>query len=109
MYDIDSADHYGLSPLFMRMERNYLRRCQKELRDYFEAVNQPQENIRLDFPRRKYNYCTDKMTPIFLCAILAGNESFEKRQLQEHCNIRGIEDVFLKSWRPCFQQIIKFM
>jgi ABC-type lipoprotein export system ATPase subunit len=83
----------GLFPLFKRVERNYRRTSRQELRNYFQAINKPEVNLEPNFLRRKYNYCYDEITPIFLYSLLCGQNSYEKEQLKNHCNIHRIECI----------------
>ena len=45
------------------------------------------------FPKRKYNNCTEKLVPVYLLAILCGQDSYEKKQLIEQCHFSEIETV----------------
>ncbi len=82
-----SGTNDSMLPLFRRMERSYLKRCRSTLRNYVASIKDSREIMRADFPRRKYNYCLNQLTDIYLCSILAGRLSFAKEQLQRCCHI----------------------
>lgn len=48
-----------------------------------------------NFPKRKYNYCEDGFTPIYLLSILCGQNSFEKSYLIEACHFDKIQYVYM--------------
>lgn len=82
-----------LFPLFKSANQQYLRKCSDEIRQYLASLKNPANDFRSDFPRRKYNYCNEEMTSIFLCAILGGLDLYEKSYLRENCRFAHLDDI----------------
>ena len=47
----------------------------------------------MSVPQRKYNYCDEKLTPIYLTSIICGHETFEKEYLVEACHFDKVEFI----------------
>ena len=76
-----------------RVESNYNQKCRKLLSKYWNALYLQNHSYEGQFPKRKYNNCTEKLVPVYLLAILCGQDSYEKRQLIEQCHFSEIETV----------------
>lgn len=76
-----------------RVESNYNQNCRKLLSKYWNALYLQNHTYEGDFPKKKYNNCTDRLVPVYLIAILSGQESYEKRLLTEQCNFSEIETI----------------
>lgn len=76
-----------------RVESNYNKKCRKVLSKYWNALYLQNHFYEGQFPKRKYNNCTEKLVPVYLLAILCGQDSYEKKQLIEQCHFSEIETV----------------
>lgn len=71
----------------------YNKLCRKTIRHFLRVMNDDSERFIPNLPKRKYNYCDEKLTPIYLASILCGNETFEKEYLIEACNFNKVEFI----------------
>ena len=71
----------------------YNKICRKTIRHFLRVMNDDTERFIPNFPKRKYNYCDEKLTPIYLTSILCGHETFEKEYLIEACNFNKVEFI----------------
>ena len=71
----------------------YNKLCRKTIRNFLKAMNDDSERFLPNFPKRKYNYCDEKLTPIYLTSILCGHETFEKGYLVEACHFDKVEYI----------------
>ena len=104
-----SGTNNKLKPLTQRMDSAYQRQYRQIMRGYFYVEENITHNDPPSIPNRKYNFCDEHMVPIYLCAILAGHNSYEKRYLQEECqwgdilhidmsiNMEKIEQLFIRN------------
>ena len=92
------ADH--LEPIYKKVNRHYERACRDVLRAYLGLVRseKPEEISLPQFPHKKYIYCDNSLTALYLAAIFAGEDSYEKQKIQELCAIESLTaiDVLLK-------------
>ncbi len=81
-----------------KQNTQYLKSCKKIYNSYIKSVDLGNSGNKEIIPKRNYVYCDESFVPIYLCSILAGNESFEKKKIMEGCNISRIEfiDVSMK-------------
>ena len=78
-----------------RVNINYEKKCRSSVMRYWRTTVWANHEYTGEFPKRKYNYCTDSLTPIYLMSILGGQESFEKHYLQEQCHMTQVENISL--------------
>ncbi len=71
----------------------YNKLCRKTIRHFLRVMNDDSERFLPNLPRRKYNYCDEQLTPIYLASILCGHETFEKKYLIEACNFNKVEYI----------------
>lgn len=76
-----------------QLNHQYAKECRATIRFFLESLNDDTVTQIPYFPKRKYNYCDEAMTPIYLVSMLAGQDSFEKKLLQETCHFSKIEFV----------------
>lgn len=76
-----------------RVESNYNQKCRRLISKYWNALYLQNRTYEGEFPKRKYNNCTEQLVPVYLLAILCGQDSFEKRLLMEQCHFSNIETV----------------
>lgn len=58
---------------------NYGTKCRSAVMQYWRAAVWANHEYQGEFPKRKYNYCADSLTSIYLISILAGQRTFEKQ------------------------------
>lgn len=80
-----SGANNKLEPLIRNMNAKYKEAYRKVLRGYLHITEHIGYYDPPAIPVRKYNYCDEHMVPIYLCSILAGQHSYEKRYLQKEC------------------------
>lgn len=71
----------------------YNKLCRKTIRHFLRVMNDDSERFLPNLPKRKYNYCDEQLTPIYLASILCGHETFEKKYLIEACNFNKVEYI----------------
>ncbi len=76
-----------------QINNQYIKECRSTILFFQKFMNDDTVTQNPYFPKRKYNYCDEAMTPIYLLSILAGHESFEKGYLREKCHFSKIEYV----------------
>ena len=76
-----------------RDDIQYTKKCRRIIQDYFKKGRKGEKLKKEDLPKRKYIYCDESFVPIYLCAILAGRDSYEKERLQEQCKLSKIDRI----------------
>ena len=76
-----------------RVNNQYARLCRNTLVHFLKAMNDDTERFMPYFPKRKYNYCNEALTPIYLVSILCGHSTFEKQYLTKACYFESVEYV----------------
>lgn len=76
-----------------KANRQYNMLCRKTIRQFLRVMNDDTERFMPNFPQRKYNYCDEQLTPIYLASILCGHETFEKEYLVEACHFNRVEFI----------------
>ncbi len=71
----------------------YVKKCRQIIVDYFQKGRKGKEILKDNLPKRKYIYCDESFVPIYLCAILAGPDSYEKQRLREQCKLSKIDRI----------------
>lgn len=86
-----SGANNKLLPQIKKMNARYTQRCRNTLESFLKVVSNESDQSLPSFPKRKYNYCDEGMTPIYLVAILCGQGSFEKDYLVNACRFNEIQ------------------
>ena len=86
-----SGANNKLLPQIKKMNARYTQRCRNTLESFLKVVSNESDQSLPSFPKRKYNYCDEGMTPIYLVAILWGQDSFEKDYLVNACRFNEIQ------------------
>lgn len=86
-----SGANNKLLPQIKKMNARYTQRCRNTLESFLKVVSNESDQSLPSFPKRKYNYCDEEMTPIYLVAILCGQDSFEKDYLVNACRFNEIQ------------------
>lgn len=88
-----SGANNKLFPSIKLVNTNYAWSCRDTLRNFLKAMSNDGERFIPNFPKRKYNYCEEGFTPIYLLSILCGQNSFEKSYLVEACHFSKVKFV----------------
>lgn len=88
-----SGANNKLLPQIERINKSYVKQCRNTLVRFLKAMNDESESFLPNFPKRKYNYCDEGMTPIYLASILCGQDSFEQNYLVNACNFGEVQCV----------------
>lgn len=90
----------NLAPIYKKANRHYEKACRNVLREYLAIVrsSRPEEIKLPQFPHKKYIYCDNSLTALYLATIFAGEASYEKQKIQELCAIDSLTaiDILLK-------------
>lgn len=76
-----------------RAEDRHNQNCRGLLAKYWNALYLQNRTYKGEFPKEKYNYCTEDLIPVYLLSILCGQESNEKKLLREQCHLGEIGTV----------------
>lgn len=88
-----SGANNKLLPHISQINNQYKKLCRDTINRFLRAMNDDSERFLPDFPRRKYNYCEEDFTPVYLLSILCGRNSFEKSYLIEACHFNKVQYV----------------
>ena len=78
---------------FKLVNSQYVKACRDSIAQYWNTVYLLNHEYTSQFPKRKYNFFREELTPIYLVSILAGEDSFEKSYLHSQCHIERVESV----------------
>lgn len=78
---------------FKLVNLKYVKACRDSIIQYWNTLYLLNHEYTSQFPKRKYNFFTEELTPIYLVSILAGEDSFEKSYLQSQCHLERVESV----------------
>lgn len=76
-----------------RQHNQYISECRNTLRAFLQSMQDDSAGEIPYFPKRKYNYCDESLTPIYLASILLGHSSFEKEYLQKTCHFTSVDVI----------------
>ena len=76
-----------------KMDSLYKAECIATVVEYWRATVWAGQEYRKQFPKRRYNYCDDSLTEIYLLSILGGTNSAEKDYLHNQCHMGKIESI----------------
>lgn len=88
-----SGANNKLLPNIKVVNTNYAWLCRDTLRNFLKSMSDDSERFIPNFPKRKYNYCEEGFTPIYLLSILCGQNSFEKSYLIKACHFDKVKYV----------------
>ena len=88
-----SGANNKMTPQISKINKQYTGLCKKTLQRFLEAINDDSEQFLPNFPKRKYNYCDEKLTSIYLASILCGQDSYEKIYLMNACGFKNVEYI----------------
>jgi predicted ATP-binding protein involved in virulence len=76
-----------------KQNSQYNKKCRKIYGDYINSMIDGVEFAPVSLPKRNFLYCDESFVPIYLCAILAGNDSYEKEIIKEKCKLSRINQI----------------
>lgn len=79
-----------------KMDSLYKAECIATVAEYWRATVWAGQEYRKQFPKRRYNYCDDSLTEIYLISILGGNQSTEKDYLHDQCHMGKINSIAIE-------------
>lgn len=88
-----SGANNKLFPNIKVVNTNYAWLCRDTLRNFLKSMSDDSERFIPNFPKRKYNYCEEGFTSIYLLSILCGQNSFEKSYLIKACHFDKVKYV----------------
>ena len=94
-----SGSNNKLLPQIDQINKSYVKQCRNTLVRFLKAMNNEFERFLPDFPKRKYNYCDEGMTPIYLVSILCGQDSFEQNYLVNACHFGEVQCVVVLEYK----------
>lgn len=80
---------------YERLDSSYQAECIATVVEYWRAVVWAGQEYTSHFPKRRYNYCDDSLTEMYLISILGGNASTEKEYLFEQCQMSGLSSLII--------------
>lgn len=84
-----SGNNDKLLMLIKKANRIYRNNCKKMIVDYIRNLSGQDSKI-INIVTRKYNYCEESLTDIYLVALLIGNRNYEREYLQHNSHINKI-------------------
>lgn len=72
---------------------NYKKKCRKVIDAFLEEMSSEETGMIYNLPDRKYLYCDENLTSIYLAAILCGNHSYEKDYLKKCFSCSKLESI----------------
>ena len=88
-----SGANNKIARIINRQNNLYVSKCRYILRQFLKSMNDDFMGEIPYFPKRKYNYCDEELTPIYLISILSGPSSFEKEYLQKTCHFSSVDAI----------------
>ena len=88
-----SGANNKMSKHIAQVNNYYARVCRGTLTRFLKVMHDDAERFLPNFPKRKYNYCDEELTPIYLVSILCGYGTFEKEYLMKNCYFNDVEYV----------------
>lgn len=89
-----SGANNKLEPAINKMNAMFRMQYRKSMDAFFRLMHDDIATTELPAtPVKKYNFCDEHLVPIYLCAILGGQDSFEKRYLINECHFENISRV----------------
>ncbi len=88
-----SGSNNKIEPKINHINNQYAKLCRSTLHRFLKSMSDDSDRFLPNFPKRKYNYCDEELTPIYLAAILCGHNSFEKQYLTKACQFDKVEFI----------------
>lgn len=88
-----SGANNKLVPAIFKMNIEYCKQYRKVMDKFFTIMNDDTTEELPSIPVKKFNFCDEHLVSIYLCAILAGHNSFEKRYLTQECHFNALDHV----------------
>lgn len=88
-----SGTNNKMAPAIAKANHRYHQLCRETLTRFLRAMGDDSQQFLPNFPKRKYNYCEENLTPVYLVSILCGRSSFEKEYLKKVCRFKNVEYI----------------
>lgn len=88
-----SGANNKLAPAISKMNKEYRKQYRKVMEKFFVVMNDDTTEELPATPVKKFNFCDEHLVPIYLCAILTGHDSYEKRYLTQECHFAAIDRI----------------
>lgn len=88
-----SGDNNKLEPAIKKMNAQYRKQYLRTMARAFANMAGDTPTEIPATPIKKFNFCDEHLVPIYLCAILGGHDSYEKRYFVEECKYTEIDRV----------------
>lgn len=88
-----SGANNKLEPAIKKINTEYCKRYRVSMANAIVAMMDDTTTQIPSPPLKKYNFCDEHLVPIYLCAILGGRDSYEKRYLMQECNFSVLDRV----------------
>lgn len=85
-----------------RVNGNYASMCRQTIQSFYSKEIEK----KTWFAKRKYIYCREDLTPVYLVSIIGGQDSFEKEYLVKQCAISAIDSIQISISVPFASRII---
>ena len=91
-----SGANNRIEKLYSLVTKNYRKAYLNNIKTYLNfnakktSIDTPPDYY---LPKRNFIYCHDDFSPVYLCAIMGGADSYEKKYLREKCQIERINEV----------------
>lgn len=88
-----SGSNNKLEPAIRRINTQYRKRYLRTMAGAFVDIIDNVTTETLPPPTKKFNFCDEHLVPIYLCAVLCGYNSYEKRYFSEECKFAEFDRV----------------
>ena len=88
-----SGANNKLEPAIKKMNAQYRKQYLRTMAGAFADMADDTTTEIPATPIKKFNFCDEHLVPIYLCAILDGHNSYEKRYLVDECKFTEISRV----------------
>lgn len=88
-----SGSNNRIAKKIKQSNKLYFSKCRNVLHHFIKSMNDDSIGEVPYFPKRKYNYCDETLTPIYLVSILCGEQSFEKEYLENMCHFSSVDYI----------------
>lgn len=88
-----SGANNKLEPAIKKMNAQYRKQYLRTMAGAFADMADDTTTEIPATPIKKFNFCDERLVPIYLSAILCGRDSYEKRYLVNECNFAEIDRV----------------
>lgn len=88
-----SGENNKLASEISKMNKEYRKQYRKAMAEFLALMDTDIAEKDSPTPVKKFNFCAEYLVPIYLCAIIAGHDSYEKKYLTQECHFSSIDRV----------------